>query len=162
MTTNQHAALIRFNSNSTGSGSLDQQNLNDLVTLPSVISDRMRLASLAPILSFKPLSIAGGFSSDGAGNVPSANTIVDQNDNGVVRAADTSLQRILLFDVNFPGSGRGTLTLTSTATGQLQFAFYITDRTSLSRGNRSQRASWRCCVCRPHREFVYGGQPRRG
>ena len=127
LTTNQHGALIRFDSNATGSGSLDQQNLNDLVTLPSVLSGPFAFSAAGVDLSFKPLSIAGEFSTDGAGNVPSANTIVDQNDNGVVQAADTSLHGFYAFDTNFPGSGRGTLTLASTATGQLQFAFYIAD-----------------------------------
>ena len=131
LTTNQHAALIRFDNNATGSGSLDQQNLNDLVTLPSIISGPYVFSAAGADLSFKPMSIAGKFSADGAGNVPATNTIVDENDNGVVKAADTSLNGTYSFDTNFPGSGRGLLTLTSTATGALQFAFYVTDNTHL-------------------------------
>ena len=131
LTTNQHGALIRFDSNTTGSGSLDQQNLNDLVTLPSVISGPFAFSASGIDVRFMPLSIAGKFSSDGAGNVPSTNTIVDQNDNGVVKTADTSLHGFYSFDPTFPGSGRGTLTLASTATGQLQFAFYIADHKHL-------------------------------
>ena len=127
MTTNQHAALIRFNSSTTGSGTIDQQDLNVLVTLPSVISGPYSFSAAGVDASFKPLSIAGRFSADGAGNLPGGGTIVDQNDNGVVSASDTSLSGFYSFDVNFPGSGRGTLTLNSTATGQLQFAFYITN-----------------------------------
>jgi hypothetical protein len=131
LTSNQHGALIRFNSNTTGSGALDQQNLNDLVTLPSVISGPFAFSASGMDAGFLPLSVAGKFSSDGAGNVPGTNTIVDQNDNGVVKAADTTLHGAYSFDTTFPGSGRGLLTLASTATGQLQFAFYVIDHTHL-------------------------------
>jgi hypothetical protein len=131
LSTNQHAALIRFDKNTTGSGTIDQQNLNDLVAHPSVVVGPYSFSATGSDLSFKPLSIAGKFASDGAGNVPGANTIVDQNDNGVVTAADTTLNGSYSLDSTFPGSGRGVLSLTSTATGPLQFAFYVTDSTHL-------------------------------
>jgi hypothetical protein len=131
LTSNQHAVLIRFDKNSTGSGTIDQQNLNDLVAHPSVVVGPYAFSVTGSDLSFKPLSVAGKFSSDGAGNVPGASTIVDQNDNGVVKAADTTLNGSYALDSTFPGSGRGVLSLTSTATGPLQFAFYVTDSTHL-------------------------------
>ena len=146
LTTNQHAALIRFDSKTTGSGSIDQQNLNDLVTLPSVLSGPYAFSFSGADASFKPASVAGKFYADGAGNVPPTNVplsvtpIVDVNDNSAVISSDTTLSGSYSFDTTFPGSGRGTITLlsnainalTSTATThQLQFAFYVTDNTHL-------------------------------
>src|SRR4029077_12014031 len=38
LTSNQHASVIRFDRNVTGSGNIDQQNLNELTTSPTVVS----------------------------------------------------------------------------------------------------------------------------
>jgi hypothetical protein len=146
MTTNQHAVLTRFDSNTTGSGSVDQQNLNDLVTQDSVVSGPYAFSFSGADLGFKPATVAGKFYADGSGNVPPTNVAsgitpnMDVNDNGAVTLSDTSLNGSYALDTTFPGSGRGTITLLSTSinaltssaiTHQLQFAFYVTDNTHL-------------------------------
>ena len=53
------------------------------------------------------------------------------NDGGSVAQSDTSLTGSYAFDPAFPGTGRGTLTLSSTATGTRLYAFYTVDGTHL-------------------------------
>ncbi|HTU32241.1 MAG TPA: hypothetical protein VMF66_00400 [Candidatus Acidoferrum sp.] len=130
LTSTSHALLIRFDSNTTGYGTIDQQNLNDLANL-SVISGNYVFRAEGGDASFNPLVIAGRFTADGAGGIPQAASILDENDNGTVKAADTSLNGSYSFDATNSGSGRGTLTLTSASTGQLQFIFYVIDNTHL-------------------------------
>jgi hypothetical protein len=91
---------------------------------------------------FNPLGMAGKFSADGAGHIPSGaqpNTILDVNDNGIagpagITTSDTSLHGTYAFDPLFPGAGRGTLTLTSTTTGAVGrvYAFYAVEGPSSS------------------------------
>ncbi len=130
LTSTSHALLIRFDSNTTGYGTIDQQNLNDL-TNPSVISGNYVFRAEGGDTSFKPLAIAGRFTADGSGTIPASATILDENDNGTVKTADTSLSGSYSFDTVNSGTGRGTLTLTSASTGQLQFVFYVIDNTHL-------------------------------
>jgi hypothetical protein len=130
MTTNQHGLLIRFDADNTGSGTIDQQSLNALTGSDTVISGPYVFSGLgADATSFKPLAIAGRFSADGAGHIPASSTIMDVNDGGSVTAGDTTLTGSYAFDTTFPGTGRGTLTLTSTSIGTRQYAFYVTDGT---------------------------------
>ena len=129
LATNQHALLIRFDANNAGSGMIDQQNLNDLTALPSVISGPYVFGVSGTDVNFSPLGIAGKFSSDGAGQIAVGNTILDVNDGGSVTASDRTLAGSYSFDTAFPGTGRGVLTLTSSATGQRQYAFYLVDNT---------------------------------
>lgn len=133
LTTNQHAQITRFDANATGGGTIDEQSLNALSNSPSVITGSYVFNLLGADAGFNPLGLAGKFSADGAGDIPSAaqpNTILDVNDNGigsgVVRTSDTSLHGTYEFDPLFPGTGRGTLTLTSTTTGATArvYAFY--------------------------------------
>jgi hypothetical protein len=131
LTTNRHALLIRFDSSATGSGTIDQQNLNDLTTSVSVLSGPYVFSASGTDATFKPMALAGRFSANGAGQIPQSGTILDVNDDGVATAADTSLNGSYTFDTVFPGTGRGTLTLTSNTTGQRQYAFYIVDSTRL-------------------------------
>ena len=120
--------------------------MNDLVALPSVVFGPYAFSATGADVSFKPATIAGKFYADGNGNVPPTNVplsitpIVDVNDNGAVTAADTTLNGSYSLDTTFPGSGRGTITLMSTAINaltstapvhQLQFAFYVVDSTHL-------------------------------
>jgi hypothetical protein len=128
---NQHALMIRFDPSTTGNGTIDQQNLNDLTNSPSVISGPYVFAASGADAQFSPMGIAGRFSADGSGNVPQTATIVDQNDNGTVKVSDTTLHGSYSFDSLNSGTGRGTLTLLSTNIGQIQFAFYIIDSTHL-------------------------------
>ena len=131
LTTNQHASMIRFDTNATGSGSIDQQNLTDLSNTDIVISGPYVFSVSGADSAFKPAGIAGKFSADGAGNIPGIDTIVDINDDGTSQTEDTSLAGSYAFDTTFAGTGRGTLTLTSKDTNTHQFAFYILDSTHL-------------------------------
>ena len=132
ISTNQHARVIRFDSNATGGGTIDQQNLNALSNSLSVISGPYAFIASGADSSFHPMGIGGEFSADGAGNIPATNTILDVNDDGIANAGgittgDTTLHGFYQFDAAFPGTGRGTLTLTSSTTGSREYGFYIVD-----------------------------------
>ena len=129
LTSTTHALLIRFDSSATGHGTVDQQNLNDLSNDPSVIKGNYVFRAAGGDTQFHPLGVAGRFTADGSGGIPQTASIVDENDNGTVKAADTTLAGSYSFDATNSGTGRGTLTLSSTSTGQLEFAFYIIDNT---------------------------------
>jgi hypothetical protein len=131
LTSTSHALLTRFDSSVTGHGTIDQQNLNDLTNSPSVISGNYVFAAFGGDATFMPMGVAGRFTADGAGGIPASASIVDENDNGTVKAADTSLSGSYSFDTANSGTGRGTLTLSSASTGPLEFAFYVVDNTHL-------------------------------
>jgi hypothetical protein len=131
LTSNQHASMIRFDTNSTGSGSIDQQNLSDLSSTDILISGPYVFSVSGADSAFKPSGIAGKFNANGFGNISSINSIVDINDGGASQTEDTSLAGSYSFDTTFAGTGRGTLTLTSTDTSTHQYAFYIIDSTHL-------------------------------
>jgi hypothetical protein len=130
LTTNQHAQLVRFDSNADGGGTIDQQSLDALTGLPSVVSGSYVFAVLGADASFQPLGMAGAFTSNGLGGIPSTDAILDVNDNGIsgsgVTVSDTTLNGSYGFDATFPGTGRGTLLLTSATTGSAarEYAFY--------------------------------------
>jgi len=130
LTTNQHALLIRFDRNATGSGTIDQQNLTDLTNSLSVISGPYAFSALGSDAAFAPVALAGAFSASG-GVISATGSILDVNDNSAVTAGDTSLNGSYSFDSSFPGTGRGILTLTSTTTGSRQYSFYLVDSTHL-------------------------------
>jgi hypothetical protein len=129
LTTNQHAYLTRFDPQFTGTGQMDQQNLNDLTTSPSVMSGPYVFQFSGSDAAFQRLGAAGRFTANGAGTIPNISTVVDFNDNGTVTANDNTLQGTYAIDVSQPNTGRGTMTLTSTAIGTLHFAFYTVDNT---------------------------------
>ncbi|MGH9757553.1 MAG: hypothetical protein ACRD4M_07425, partial [Candidatus Acidiferrales bacterium] len=135
LTSNQHAEMIRFDNFATGSGTIDQQNLSDLSPPPPPSLDSISgpyVFSLAGTnAGFEPRGIAGAFSANGLGQISAANSILDDNNNGVISASDRSLSGSYSFDTVYAGSGRGTLTLTSSTTGSLSFAFYVIDATHL-------------------------------
>ena len=87
ISSNQHARVIRFDSNATGGGTIDQQNLNALSNSPSVISGPYVFVASGADSSFQPMGIGGVFSADGAGNIPATNTILDVNDDGIANAS---------------------------------------------------------------------------
>ena len=121
-----HADIVRFDNFSTGSGAMDQQSLNGLNGLNvSALAGPYVFRVAGATAGFARLAIAGKFSANGTGMIPQAGSIVDINDNGSVTAADTTLNGSYAIDNTFPGSGRGTLTLTSASTGQRTFAFYV-------------------------------------
>jgi hypothetical protein len=127
-----HAFLIRFDPSAAGGGSIDQQNLNDLTNSNSVISGNYVLSLAGLDTSFEPLGMAGRLFANGAGQFQAVDSILDVNDNGAVTSPpDRTLAGTYSFDPMFPNTGRGTLTLTSTAIGTRQFAFYVVDVTHL-------------------------------
>ncbi len=133
LTTNQHAHLIRFDKNVTGGGSIDQQNLNDLTTSPSRISGPYVFSLAGADSGFNPTGLAGKFTANGAGTIPSSGTptVLDAKINGTVTTLDRTLSGTYAFDATRSGTGRGTITLTSDTTNSLQFAYYIIDNTHL-------------------------------
>src|SRR6202007_35166 len=76
LTTNQHGLLIGFDKNVTGSGTLDQQNLNDLTISSTVINGPYVFSISGADTSFRPMGVAGKFSANGGGGVR-APTLMD-------------------------------------------------------------------------------------
>jgi len=128
LTTNQHGLLVRFDKNVTGSGTLDQQNLNDLTISPSIINGPYVFSIAGADKSFRPMGVAGKFSANGGGGL-TAPTILDAKINGAAQTSDRSLTGSYSFDATRSGTGRGTITLTSTTTSSMQYAFYVVDST---------------------------------
>src|ERR1700684_1984459 len=129
LTSNQHAEVIRFDRNFTGSGTIDQQNLTDLSEL-SVITGPYVFSGLGADTTFSPLGIAGKFTASGNDTNQTGTGVVDANDNGASTQA-SSLTVSYALDSTAPDTGRGKMTVNSAATGQRQFAFYIVDATHL-------------------------------
>ena len=133
LTTNQHAFLIRFDTNKIGSGSgtLDQQNLNDLTTSPTIVEGPYALSASGLDASFKPMAMAGEFTSNGSGGFPTSGSMLDVNDGGTITTQTPAAAGSYAFDAANSGTGRGTLTLPGTAGHQLEFAYYVIDSTHL-------------------------------
>ena len=125
LTSTQHALLTRFDAGTTGSGTIDQQNLNALTNSNSIISGPYVFSAAGGDAQFDPEGIAGTFTANGSGGIPKSASIVDVNDNFNAKTPDTTLSGSYSFDATLPGTGRGTLNLSSTNTGPLQFAFYV-------------------------------------
>ncbi len=134
LTSFQHGYLTRFDVNTTGSGTIDQQNLNGLTTSPPALAGPYVFAVSGGDKAFYPQGMAGKFVANGAGTISGSNAILDVNDNlnpsGTVTTGDRSLAGTYAMDPTFPGSGRGTITLTSATTGSVQYAFYIVNTTA--------------------------------
>jgi len=130
----QHGALTRFDANNTGSGTVDQQNLNGLTTALSAVNGPYAFSVAGGDKAFFPQGMAGKFSANGAGQITGGSPIIDVNNSlnpaGGVTTEDRSLAGSYTMDATFPGSGRGTLTLSSTTTGSMQYAFYIVNTTA--------------------------------
>jgi hypothetical protein len=119
-----HALLVRFDTSATGSGTLDAQNPVNFST--------------GSILKFYSFGLSGinakGLSEAIAGNLFANNGtfttgILDVNDAATITQSDQSLVGEIIAPPD--AFGRGQLTLTSTTTGTLTFAFYIVDQTHL-------------------------------
>jgi hypothetical protein len=131
LTSNQHAVMIRFDRSTTGSGTIDQQNLDDVSTLSNITGPYV-FSGLGADLSFLPMGIAGKFTASGNNTLQTGSGVLDINDNGVVKPDDTTLSVSYSLDSTAPDTGRGTMTLTSASTGQHnEYAFYIVDATHL-------------------------------
>jgi hypothetical protein len=128
LTTNQHGLLVRFDKNVTGSGTLDQQNLNDLTLSPTIINGPYVFSIAGADKSFRPMGVVGKFSANGGGGL-TAPAILDAKINGAAQTSDRSLTGSYSFDATRSGTGRGTITLTSTTTSSMQYAFYVVDGT---------------------------------
>jgi hypothetical protein len=130
LTTNQHAQIIRFDSNANGGGTIDQQSLDALTNLPTALSGPYVFTVQGADATFHPLAMAGAFTANGSGGIPSTDAILDVNDNGIsgsgVTLGDTSVNGTYSFDSVFAGTGRGTIFLKSTTTGSnpREYAFY--------------------------------------
>jgi hypothetical protein len=133
LTTNQHAVMIRFDSNKAGSGSgtIDQQNLNDLTTLPSVVKGLYAFSASGTDAAFKPMAIAGEFTSTGSNVLTASGSMIDVNDGGTIATQIPTVNGAYQLDSGNAGTGRGTFTLPSTGATQLEFAFYVIDSTHL-------------------------------
>ena len=130
----QHGVLTRFDAGNTGSGTVDQQNLNGLTTALTALSGPYVFKVAGADAEFFPQGMAGKFSANGAGSITGGTPILDVNNSGnptgSVSKEDRSLAGTYTMDATFPGSGRGTLTLSSVTTGPIQYAFYIVDTTA--------------------------------
>jgi hypothetical protein len=131
LTTNQHALMIRFDTDSTGSGTIDQQNLNDLTTSPTVVMGPYAFSAAGIDAASKPMALAGEFTSNGSGGVPATGSMIDVNDGGTVATESPSVNGSYALDSANSGTGRGTLTLPGTGATQMEFAFYVIDSTHL-------------------------------
>jgi hypothetical protein len=134
LTTNEHAILTRFDSTSTGSGTLEAQDLNALGGDASVISGPYVLSAMGLDMSFNPEAMAGEFTAS-RGTISAAGSLLDIHDGATSSAAITTNANLTsdsqyAFDSANAGTGRGTLTL-NTPLGPLEFAFYIVDSTEL-------------------------------
>lgn len=118
-----HALIIRFDNNSTASGSIDLQT-----------SSAFSLSSLAGSMVFNIAgndaggnseAAAGVFTVDASGNLTSG--VQDTNDNGVI-AANIALTPTA-GAMTSPTTGRGTLAITASST--LHFVYYVVDSTHL-------------------------------
>jgi len=120
---NQHAAVVRFDNFATASGSLDMQT-----------SSAFNLAALAGNLVFNvsgtdsaraPESSAGVFTVNSSGAVTAG--VQDTSDNGAISNGGGAGDTLTAGALNAPSNanGRGTMSLTSTALGTRNFAFYV-------------------------------------
>ena len=144
------ARLIRFDTSSTGSGTIDAQNPAELTA--AAFSGNYAFSLSGVDSAGNALALAGRFYADGVGTIPPGSAIEDINDNGkstfvatttattatTTTLGDTTLQGTFQMDATLPNSGRGTLTLTSTNTSvftgpttTFQYSFYIVDSTHL-------------------------------
>jgi hypothetical protein len=134
LTTNQHAIITRFDSSATGSGTMDEQNINDIGGSASVISGSYVFSAMGTDASFNPEAVGGEFSANG-GTISAANSLIDIHDGAtssasITTATNLSADSSYSFDQSNLGSGRGTLTL-NVGGKALNFAFYIVDSTQL-------------------------------
>lgn len=136
LTTGLHAELTLAGPNATGGGTIDQQSVGALSSSVGIIDAPYVFRALgmngrsatAPSTPLTPRAMAGEFTANGAGGIVGGDgTLIDVNDNGTLTKADTSLTVTYALDTSNPGTGRGTVTFTSNATGATQpreFAFY--------------------------------------
>jgi len=131
LTTNQHGLMIRFDTNETGSGTIDQQNVNDLTTSPTIVTGPYAFSASGVDATFKPVALAGEITSNGGGGIPASGSMIDVNDGGTATTQSPTIAGSYALDAGNSGTGRGTLTLPSAGGTAPQFAFYVIDDTHL-------------------------------
>ena len=131
----QQALLVRFDKTASGSGTINQQ---DPVAVNLPLPFGPYAFQISEQGTFKTIfAAAGKFQSSGLiGNSGSLTPGVwDLNEAGTVQTDDTTLAGSFSPDASNPGTGRGTLTLTTTRSLTTQtsfvFAFYVIDATHL-------------------------------
>ncbi len=136
LSTNQHGEMIRFDTNSAGGGSIDQQSLGALANSVSAISGSYAFSLIGLDGSFNPLGMAGEIPAGGTVATP----VIDVNDNGiaggVVTRAGSVLSSGFEVDSTDPSTGRGTFTLQAaplcSAVPGCTFAYYAVGTTTNS------------------------------
>ncbi|HXZ13957.1 MAG TPA: hypothetical protein VEG64_16350 [Candidatus Sulfotelmatobacter sp.] len=126
LVSNTQALIIRFDAMASGSGTAELANPAEFSN--SAISGFYSFSVSGVDKNGVTEAIAGNFFSDAAGTFPLNSAIQDVNDGGTVTQADTTLFGNIVESVD-PLTGRGTLSLTSTPAGTLNFAFYMVDGT---------------------------------
>ena len=136
LATNQHALLIDFDPLDTGSGTLDAQNVTAFAT---PLNSRFAFQDFGIDSAGNPVTVAGTF-------LASNNSIPVNNPNSPVNAQDftfvplnTNTIQVVTNDITLSGVftvqdttfGRGTITMTSTDLGTINFAYYMIDQTHL-------------------------------
>ena len=135
LSTNQHGEMIRFDTNTTGGGSIDQQSLNALANSTSPISGRYAFSLLGLDGSFNPLGMAGELPAGEGGSA-----VLDVNDNGIASGTVTRAGAVVsdgfAVDTADPSTGRGTFTVqgatTCTVAPGCTFAYYAISTTTNS------------------------------
>src|SRR5271155_1109920 len=91
----QHGVLTRFDAGNTGSGTVDQQNLNGLTTALTTLSGPYVFKVAGADAEFYPQGVAAKFSANGAGAITGGSPILDVNNSsnpaGTVSKEDRSL-----------------------------------------------------------------------
>jgi hypothetical protein len=139
----QHGVLIRFDSNATGSGTIDAQNINDLA---QGFNGNYVFGISGVDINGLPLVMAGRFMAVNASlSIPSLSAEQDINDGGTLPSPnpDTTLTGSFQPDGNAATNGRGEVTFSSTndvfetelgtngTAASTLFAYYIVDSTHL-------------------------------
>jgi len=119
MISNRHALVIRFDNNSTASGSIDLQSASAFSNSALGGTFAFRLSGILDA-SEHPLVSAGAIDNDGAGAIPSG--VQDNNENGTPVLNQGLNGSYSVSSTN----GRGTMTL-NTILGTLRFVFYVVD-----------------------------------
>ena len=135
LATNQHALLIDFDTNDTGSGTLDAQKPT---AFANPLNGRFAYQYFGTDTNLNPVSVAGTF-------LASNNSIPVNNPNSPVNAQDltyvplnSNTFTVVTNDITLSGLytapdsfGRGTITMSSTPLATLNFAYYMIDQTHL-------------------------------
>jgi hypothetical protein len=116
---NQHGLVIRFDTFTTGTGSIDIQNSNAFSNAALAPNFVFGFSGIDPANA--PLGLAGTF------NVAGATGIADINDAGTVGSPGFPIG----FSLTVAGNGRGTATLTG-LTQTLTFVVYVVDTNKLN------------------------------